>query len=182
MATERNNLREIISSEMSRKNTDFVKEIVLKQPALFYEVLDLVFLNEEPVSRRAIWAIDVISEAKPLLMAPYLGQLIANLPKFKHDGLKRHSLRILSRFDIPEEREVEVLEICFQFLHSDKESIAARLFALEVLYNLSEKEKDLKHELLAALEILSCEKSLGLQNHFSKLKNVLIKEIKKFEA
>ena len=174
------NLKEIISSEMSRKNTDYVKEIILNQPSLFREVFKLVILNEEPVSRRAIWAMDAISEEKPALMIPYLESLIEHFPGFKHDGLKRHSLRILSRIDIPESKEVEVLEICLRFLHSEKESIAARFFAMEVLYNLSEKEKDLKHELIATLELLSIDSSIGLRNHIlkllEKLKNEIIKK------
>ena len=163
------NLREIISSKMSRKNTDYVKEIILKQPELFDEALNLVLLNEEPVSRRAIWALDVISEANPTLMLPYLGQLLDALPNFQHDGLKRHSLRILSRYEIPVGREAELLDICFRFLRSEKESVAARYFAMEILYNLSEKEKDLKNELIAVLEFIPFQKSAGLRNHILKL-------------
>lgn len=162
---------------MSRNNTDYVTEIILKNPDLFHEAFDLVILNEEPVSRRAIWALDVISEANPSLMLPHLDKLIENFSKFNHDGLKRHTLRILSRYDIPEDREVEVLEMCFQFLHSDKESIAARFYAMEVLYNLSEKEKDLKHELIAVLEFLPPQKSTGLRNHILKLLEKLKNEI-----
>jgi len=175
------NLREIISSEMSRKNTDYVREIILKYPSLFKEALELVLLNEEPISRRAIWALDAISEANPSLMAPHLNILIDNIQRFKHDGLKRHSMRILSRYNIPEEKEVEVLEICLRLVQSEKESIAARVFALDVLYNLSEKEKGLKHELLTVLAVLSDEKSPVMRNHLSKLSSRLKKEIKKLE-
>ncbi|HEY9114617.1 MAG TPA: hypothetical protein VIN10_07940 [Bacteroidales bacterium] len=170
------NLREIISSEMSRSNTDYVREIILQNPGLFNEAFELVILNEEPVSRRAIWALDAISEANPSLMQPHIGQLIDIFQYFKHDGLKRHTLRILSRYDIPEDKEVEVLETCFRFLQSEKESIAARFFAMEILYNLSEKEKDLKHELLAVLEFLPETSSPGLKNHVSKLIFKLKKE------
>jgi len=154
-----------------------VREIILKNPQLFYKAFNLVLKNEEPVSRRAIWALDVISEANPSLMIPYINELIDNFPNFKHDGLKRHSLRILSRYDIPEEREVEVLELCFRFLNSEKESIAARFFAMEILYKLSEKEKDLKNELIAVLEYLPVQKSAGLRNHILKLLKKLKKEI-----
>lgn len=179
---ENNDLRAIISSEMSRNNTDYVSEIILRSPKLFPEVFNLVMLNEEPVSRRAIWALDVISESNPSLMKPYLGQLIDNLPNLMHDGLKRHALRILSRYAIPENKEVELLGICFRFLQSDKESVAARLFAMEVLYNLSEKEKDLKYELLAVLKLLNETKSAGLKNRISKLIITLQKEIKSLGA
>jgi hypothetical protein len=176
------NLRETISSEMSRKNTEYVSEIILKNPDLFYELFNLVILNEEPVSRRAIWALDVISEANPALMLPCLDKLIDNLATFKHDGLKRHTLRILSRYNVPENLEVEVLEICLRFLQSEKESIAVRFFAMEVLYKLSEKEKDLKQELLAVIELLPENKSPGLKNHFSKLVSQLKKELKILQA
>jgi len=164
---------------MSRKNTDYVKEIILKNPLLIDELFDFVILNEEPLSRRAIWALDLISETNPALIKPYIEILIEHFPNFQHDGLKRHSLRILSRFEIPENKEVEVLEICFRFLHSEKESIAARFFAMEILYKLSEKEKDLKNELIAVLEYLPTQKSAGLSNHILKLLEKLKNEISK---
>ena len=172
------NLKEIISSEMSRKNTDYVKGILLENKSLFEGAFNLVLLNEEPVSRRAIWAIDAVSESNPQFMLPYLEKLIEQLPYFKHDGLKRHTLRILSRFAIPEKKEIELLEICLGFIKSEKESIAARYYAMEVLYNFSEKENDLKYELLTVLELIPENKSAGLKNHFSKLTLKLRNELK----
>lgn len=174
-------LREIISSEMSRKNTDYVKEIILKQPSLFSKLFKLVLLNEEPVSRRAIWVLDAVSEINPDQMKPYIEQLMDNIQLFKHDGLKRHSLRILSRFKIPTNREVELLDICYGYLLSEKESIAVRYYAMEILYSMTEKEKDLKYEFSSVLEMLHEEKSPGLKNHIRKLFEKLKKEIKIYE-
>ena len=66
------------------------------------EVFDMVLRNEEPLSRRAIWVLDLASEEQPELMEPNLVKLFQALPNFKHDGLKRHSLRILNRYPISE--------------------------------------------------------------------------------
>ena len=46
-------LDELLLREQSRANTDFLVDIVLKNPDLFNELWALVMRNEDPISRRA---------------------------------------------------------------------------------------------------------------------------------
>ncbi len=171
-----NNLREILLSEMSRRNIDFVVEIVQNNPQLFDELFEMVIQNTEPLSRGAIWALDHCAEKEPKLMLPKIQELIEAFPAFKHDGLKRHSLRILRNYEIPEEKIITMIDLCFGLLHSPKESIAVKVHAMDILYRLSEKEPGLKPELAAAIEFQLHEASAGLKNHSEKLLKKIYKE------
>ena len=171
-----NNLREILLSEMSRRNIDFVVEIILNNPHLFDELFTMVIQNKEPISRRAIWALDHCTEKEPKLMLSKIEGLIEAFPNFKHDGLKRHSLRVLRNYEIPEEKIIVMIDLCFGLLHSRKESIAVKVHAMDILYTLSKKEPGLKPELAAAIEFQLHDASSGLKNHSEKLLNKICQE------
>lgn len=174
-------LRSLLLAEMSRRNTDFVKGIVLSNQSLFDELFKLALLNEEPVSRRAMWVVDVASEAEPDMLLPYINELISALHGFYHDGLKRHTLRMLSRYDLSMEEFLPILDLCFQYMSSGNESVAARYQAMHLLSKMSEKEPDLKHEIINTIELQMQEGSSGLQNQCLKLLKKLKKEINKLE-
>jgi len=174
-------LRSLLLAEMSRRNTDFVKEIVLSNPALFDALLKLALLNEEPVSRRAMWVVDVASEAEPEILLPHINDLIAAINSFQHDGLKRHSLRMLSRYDLTMEQFLPILDLCFDFMRSEKESVAVRYQAMHLLYKMSEKEAGLKNEIVSSIELQMLDKSSGLRNQCLKLLKKLKVEISKLE-
>ena len=176
-----NVMRSMLLSEMSRKNTDFVKDVVLSSPELFKELIQLALLNEEPVSRRAMWVIDVASEENPAILKPYLNDLIIHLSKFNHDGLKRHTLRMLSRYDIRFVDFLPILDLFFEFMKSAKESVAVRYQAMNLLYVMSNKEADLKYELATSIEMQMHEGSTGLKNHSHKLFKKLKSEIARRE-
>ncbi len=62
----------LLLEEHSRAQTDFVAAVIFDHPALFRELWKLLMANEEPLSRRAAWVIDVCSEKKPEWIAPLL--------------------------------------------------------------------------------------------------------------
>jgi len=170
-------LRSLLLAEMSRRNTDFVKEIVLSNPGMFDALFKLAILNEEPVSRRAMWVVDVASESEPDILLLHLNDLIAALKSFQHDGLKRHTLRMLSRYDLTIEQFLPILDLCFHFMRSGKESVAVRYQAMHLLYKMSEKEPDLKHEMVNTIDLQMQEGSPGLRNQCLKLLKKLKHEI-----
>ena len=168
--------KELFANETSRANTDYVKDIIYQKPELFEELFELVLKNEEPHSRRAIWVFDSCDEEFPGIAKHFLPQLIDKFDTFGHDGLKRHSLRILSRHEIPEESEVKVLNFCFQML-TLFEAAAIKVHAMQILYNLSQKEPELKPELVSAIELAIQEGTAGVKNRGHRMLKKLRKEI-----
>lgn len=175
-------LDELLRQEMSRAQTDFVVNIVLQQPALFDELWGYYLHAEDPVNRRAAWAIDYITESKPKLLIPKLPQLIEALPSFKHNGLVRHALRMISRVQIPESHVGELVDFCFKILLMKEMDIAPKAFGMDILYRISNQEPDLKSELADTIAYRMDEGTPGYKAHANKLLQVLYREIDELKA
>jgi hypothetical protein len=169
MAVQSHNLRELLLKGNSRSYTDFVGGIVEKRPELVRELWDIYLSVEEPVSRRAAWIIDTISENKPEWAEPYLPELLVKLPEFNHDGLKRHALRILARSSFPHGSEGELMNISFGWLLSSTESVAVKMFCIQILYRLSANEPDILQELYDTIEFQIADGTPGFKSIGNKL-------------
>jgi hypothetical protein len=171
-------LEELFLPETSRRNTDLVAEIIMQQPELFGELFRIFASNKEPVSRRAAWVIDVVSEKHPGLIAPYLDKIVELLPEFSHDGMKRHSLRILARSPLPREHLLGILlNVCFEWLLSPTEAVSAKVYSMDILYRVSLTEPDLKKELADSIEWRINEGTPGFKNRGRKMLKKLLREM-----
>jgi hypothetical protein len=171
-------LNELLLFETSRRNTDLVAEMVYQEPRLFEELFRVYSENIEPVSRRAAWVIDSVSEKHPSFIAPHLYEIIELLPTFRHDGLKRHSMKILARSPLPSGDHLGALiKICFEWLLSPNEAVAAKIYCMEVLYRISQIEPDLKKELADSIEWRMNEETAGFKNRGQKMVRKLCYEM-----
>jgi hypothetical protein len=174
-------LDELLLLETSRRNTDFISDIVFQKPALFEELFRIFASNVEPLSRRAAWVIDTVSEKQPELIAPHLDEIIDLMLKFHHDGLKRHSMRMLARSPLPSHDHLsQLINISFDWLLSLRESIAVKIYCMEVLYRISQVEPDLKKELADSIECRLNEESAGFKNRRRKMLKKLYFEMGNF--
>ncbi|MCX6306725.1 MAG: hypothetical protein NT040_17300 [Bacteroidetes bacterium] len=171
-------LDDLLLVEMSRRNTDLVADLVCQKPELFEELFRTFANNTEPVSRRAAWVIDTVSEKHPELIAPHLLEIIDLLPTFRHDGLKRHSMRILARSPLPSESHLgKLIMISFEWLLETSEAIAAKIYCMDILYRISQIEPDLKKELADSIEWRMNEETAGFKNRGQKMLKKLYFEI-----
>lgn len=171
-------LDDFLLLEMSRRNTDLVADLVFQKPELFEELFLVFARNEEPISRRAAWVLDTVSEQYPELLAPHLDEITDLLPKFSHDGLKRHSLRMLARLPLPDDDRLgELITICFNWLLSPVEAVSAKIYSMDLLYRVSQIEPDLKQELADSIEWRINEGTPGYQHRGRKMLKQLNAEI-----
>jgi hypothetical protein len=177
MALQQHNFRELLLKGNSRAYTNFVADIVSKRPELVSELWEIYLALEEPVSRRAAWIIDTASENKPDWVAPFLPQLIAKLPVFNHDGLKRHALRMIARLPFPVGTEGELLNQAFEWLISTTESVAVKMYCIQILYRLSATEPDILQELYDTIEFQMADGTPGFKSIGSKLMHQIDKDI-----
>jgi hypothetical protein len=157
------NISDLLRDETSRLNTDFVAKLILEHPPLFDELWKLFLANEEPISRRAAWVVDVVTEKHPEWIVPLLEVLIDSIPDFCHDGMKRHSLHILSRSPLPEDKLGEIADFCFEWLLKQGEAVATKMYSMEILYRISELEPDLKPELADTIKMQMTEGTPGIK-------------------
>jgi hypothetical protein len=170
-------LTDLLMVENSRRNTDLIADLVYNKPDLFDELVSIYLQNEEPVSRRAVWVVDTVAEKLPHLIDRYLESIAEALPRFEHDGLKRLSLRMLSRSPLPQKHLGELMNLCFDWLVSPKESVAVKIYAMEILYRISQVEPDLKKELADSIEWRIGEGTPGFKHRGLKTLKKLYKEI-----
>ncbi len=163
-------LDDLLMIETSRRTTDSVAELVFQKPELFNDLFSIFLSNREPVSRRAAWVIDTVSEAIPSLIEPRINEIIGALGSFRHDGLKRHSLRIISRSPLPGTELLGMLTaICFDWLLSAGESVAVKVHSMDILYRIAIEEPDLRKELADSIGWRMEEGTAGFRNHASKI-------------
>src|SRR5690606_8003813 len=109
--------------------------------------------GERRIAQRAAWSVSYCAEKFPELIYPYCSEMVDYLqtPGI-HDSIKRNILRIFQDIDIPVALEESLLELCFGYLMDRKEAVAIRVFAMQVLANLSKKYPEIKNELRILIE------------------------------
>jgi hypothetical protein len=148
---------------------DLWKISVHSDDTMFKQVYSLITSHNPKLAWRSAWIIDNAAENHPEILVPFIPDVVAQLLQTKNSSLKRIFTRMLGRHEIPEELLAPVVDYCFKLL-SPAESPAVRVNAMQVLYNVSQKEPGLKQELAATLESLLEEGgSAGFINRTEKL-------------
>lgn len=174
-------LEDLLKLEQSRNNVDQVINMVLANPVIFEDLWFIFSQLKEPESRRALWAIDIITENNPFLKEHHIEFLIEMLPKFTHDGYKRHSLRMIERNKIPERLKGEIVDSCFKYLESSSEPVAVKMFSLKILSGIADEEPMICRELIDIVEIQMEDATPGFKNIGAKtirnLQKIIAREI-----
>lgn len=170
-------IKNLLLTETSRRNTDLVVDLVTQKPDLFETLLRIFLSNEEPVSRRAAWVVDIVTENQPHLLPLIVDQIVTNLPSFRHDAMKRHSVRMLNRARLSDVQIGPLINLCFEFLTSPAEAIAVKAQSMDLLYQISQREPELKKELADSIEWRISEESPGFRNKGMKLLKKLRREM-----
>ena len=145
------------------------KAAVVSDAKLFNHLFQFVFSDDHRIAWRSCWIIDTASEDFPELLADKLPQIIAGFLGTTDTSLKRHFTRILCRYPIEEEYLGAIVNRSFHLL-APCEPPAVRVFAMQLLFNISQQLPDLKGELISVLENLTDEGgSAGFINRAGKL-------------
>ncbi len=176
--TSNTSLEDLLMVETSRRNTDLVAGIILQDPGLFAELMQIYLRNEDPVSRRAVWVADTVAERMPELLVPYLDTIVDRLPAFTHDGMKRVSLRMLVRSPLPESSIGTLINLCFDWLISPKEAVAQKMYSMQILYRIAQIEPDLRKELADSIEWRMDEETPGFRSQGKKILRKINKELR----
>ena len=145
------------------------KKSVIADERLFNQLFEFVFSDDQRLAWRSCWIIDNASEEFPNLLADKLPEIIAGFSSTKNGSLKRHFARILCRCQIPEEYLGTIVNRSFELL-APSEPIAVRVYAMQLLFNITQQVPDLKGELISVIESLVDEGgSSGFINRSTKL-------------
>lgn len=164
----------------SWENHELVIKEALNNSEYLSLLLDIALNNTQSKSWRAAWIVDKINDIKPELVEPYLKDIIVQLKKEASSSKQRHFLKLISLHKIPSGYHSFLLEYCIKCFTSAAEPIAVRVYALQVLYNISEEEPELKPELLSIIQHeIELHSSAGIKSRGRKLAKKLQFEINK---
>jgi hypothetical protein len=144
--------REELLKEHSKRHTVYLMKKIGPNQASFDVLIGLFLGDEYRVTQRASWVVSHCIDEYPWLIENHLRAIIENLQKPVHVAVKRNTLRILQFIDIPEDLMGLTADLCFSFLNSGKETIAVKIFAMTVLFNIVKKYPELDYELKISIE------------------------------
>jgi len=172
--------KDLIDLLDSWDNLDLTIQEISRNPQYFGLLMSIALYHNEPKSWRAAYLADKIHDDFPELLRPFLPEIIAQLKQEKSSSKKRHFLKLISMNKIKREHFGFLVDYCLKALGSSKEPAAVRVHAMQILYNISEKETDLKAELLAVIEHeMEYHSTAGIISRGSKLANKLRNQISK---
>ena len=144
--------QELLDLMESWENLNLIISDMGNHPEHLNLLMNVALNSNKKNSWRAAWMADKVHENYPELLQPFLAGMIEKLSETLPVGKKRHFLKLISLNDIPESYHGFLVDYCLNALASAKEPPAVRVHAMQVLFTISEKEPELKPELLAVIQ------------------------------
>lgn len=141
----------------------------------FSELLQLALYEKDPLAWRASWVLDGSDEEKPGMGRKHISTIVNALHGLESKGSLRSLLRLLSRYDIPEEEQGILIDLCFSFLVSELFPLAVKVHAMMIIYNHVLIYPELKDEFITVIRDQVENNSVGFKTRGNKL----IKQIEK---
>jgi hypothetical protein len=140
--------------EHSRKQGEKIAAYIGNDQHKFSELVDCFLSNQIRLSQLAAFSLNIVVENNPSIINKHLPKILKNLEKPGiHDAVKRTTLKLLPIIEMPKKLHALIIQLSFSFLMDKKEAIAIRVFAMSVIYKLSQIYPELSNELLPIIEI-----------------------------
>lgn len=157
-------LHDLILQEHSKTHTLFVAQVLKEKPELIAQVLEMISLEEEPVSRRAAWALRTLFDGNKALLKPYADEIILQLQRLKSPPILRAYLAIISKTDIHKKWHAFLIQYTSEIILNSHSEIAVKMFALEIFFQISKSQPELLYELEQMIDYIYPDGSRGIQN------------------
>jgi len=167
---------EVQSLIQSWENIALLVRYIADYPEHLDIIMTKVFDDSQPENWRAAWMVDKIQERHPELVFPYLQAMTDFVLTTQNVGKKRHLLKLISLNDIQEENMAVLLNFCLKIFTNAAEPVAVRVHAMQILFNIAQKEPDFSGELIELIEHeMEYHGSAGLTSRGNKILKKLAK-------
>lgn len=156
----------------SVRQNSIVVRAVKDQPS-FDELFVLVFHHQRQVAMRAIDAIEKITKYHPEFLTAHKSQLMILLKSADHKELKWHIAQLIARMELSRVELMEILHILDYWIINQNEGKLVRVHALQTLFDLSTKYREVEDHLVRAISKVEHELSPSIQARVRKLKKLL---------
>jgi hypothetical protein len=169
MEKEDKDLQDLIVNNLSRTT----KTMAVKYVQDFPEKMDLLWhwLNtaDDPLKWRSAWVFEEVCVLNQELLDKFKDRIAQLFPTLKHVPLRRMLGNILSKSEIPEDNESEILDASLAWLQDPEMPAAVRVHCMTIVYNLSKKYPELQQELKEILHYWYDTGSAGFRNRAGKI-------------
>ena len=166
-------IKALLQEEHSKRNTNRIVRLLENDEIEIEYLLEIFNSTDVKLVQRSAMVINDYLTRYPALIPNHIPKLLEALPKKVHAAVPRNVFRILSYADIPERYEGQLLDLGYQYFLDPSEAIASRVFALQVLFDISQKYEELKPELLSAMDLIESP-SAGMISRMRRLKKKLL--------
>ncbi len=139
--------------DSSRKTADIAAAFILKHPMHLEKMLAMAYSDRDKIAMRASRVIFLIQEQAPDMIRPYYNEIINQLRHIQNNAAKRNLLHLFmgNTFLLDEDSLGLLVQRCFIYLESSNSEVAHKVYALEILYEVSIKIPDIKPELITII-------------------------------
>jgi len=133
---------------IARKERDKMRNLVIRKPEFIPELCSIAFYLEDEIHIKAYWILELVSEKKLKLLAPYFEDFCETIQKLSDDSAKRtasHLIFYLTKSNhrangitLTQLQETQIIEMCFDWLIRD-EKVATKVYAIKALFVLGKK-------------------------------------------
>jgi hypothetical protein len=155
--------------DSSRTVIELVSAGIGNNTELFGETMEIAFREKQPVSSRAARVIQLCVERNRNLVLPYLNTIIFDMPE--DEGPRRSFLKILAdlRYEYNEDQKGILTNLCFDWIQSVDQSVAIKVYCMQILAKIAASEPDLKPELISVIEEQIPKGSAGIRAQGKKI-------------
>jgi hypothetical protein len=168
-------LRNLLLDRPALSSKEIFVNAVGRSPAHFRTLTDLALLEKDPLAWRAAWILDSTDEAQPGMASPHIRRIVQRLPQVQSNGVIRSLLRLLCRYEIQEEEQGILIDLCFKYMVSELYPVAVKVHAMQIVYHHVLLYPELKEELVAVIEDQAENNSVG----FRARGNRILKQLEK---
>jgi len=169
MPKQDRDLKDLIINNLSRTTKTMAVNYVIENP----EKLDLLWdwLNnaQDPLKWRSAWVFEEACILNQELLQKYKDRIARLFPKLEHVPLRRMLGNIISKMEIPEAYESDILDAALTWLQDPKMPAAVRVHCMTIVFNLSKKYPELQQELKEILHYNFDTGSAGFRNRAGKI-------------
>ncbi|NLB26017.1 MAG: hypothetical protein GX820_04910 [Bacteroidales bacterium] len=162
----------------SWENLPLIIHQIIDKPEEINTLMNMALYSDHRRSWRAAWIADKVNDIKPELITPFLNKMIRQLKRETNTGKKRQFLKLISKNKVPEKYFTFLIDYCLNCFTSAFEPVAVKVNALQILFNISEIETELKNELLYLIEHETEQNPIaGIKARGEKIARLLRKQI-----
>lgn len=147
------NITELLP-DSSRKTADFAAGFILKNPDYMQDLLHICFSDNAKVAMRASRIVYLILVQKKELVSPEFKNIIKKLPQLNNQSVIRNYLHLFINHTqyLDDEEKGILMAYCFKLMENNSYEIGPRVYAMQILAEISKKIPEIIPELYAAIE------------------------------